>query len=399
MIKINLKDKRYLLGVSGGPDSMALLDICRNKDLYIEVAHVNYHKRASAIDDENLIRKYCEEYHINLHVLDDYFDGKGNFQAHGREVRYQYYADICKQNNLDGVLIAHHQDDLLETYIMQKQKNIGVNYYGLASHIIIKGVDVYRPLLKYNKQDLIDYCMNNNIEYHIDESNLKNDYTRNKIRHEIVDKLSDDDKKQLLKEIIKLNKSKKEELKILKPYLKKDSYIYEEFINIPYLNSYLRLLFPDKSAKYYSEIIRQIKQDDNFKLIKDNKYLVKEYGMVNIFDKPEDYEYVFNNFDEIEYKKYDYFKIVKKGDSFHSATINEDDFPITIRNYRSGDYIVMNYGKKKINRFFIDNKIYLKDRLSYPIVLNKDGSAILVPRIGCDKFHYSHNPNLFMIEL
>lgn len=399
MIRINLNKERYLIGVSGGPDSMALLDICRNKNIYIEVAHVNYHKRKSAIDDEKLIRRYCRKHKIKIHVLNDHFDGKGNFQSHARDVRYQFYSDLCKKNNLDSVLIAHHQDDLLETYIMQKQKNIGVNHYGLAKNIIIKDVMVSRPLLNYSKQDLIDYCVVNNVEYHIDESNLKDDYTRNKVRHTIIDKLDKKERKKLLDEIKSLNNQKKKELMILKPYLKKDSYTYKEFINIPYLNTYLRLLFPDKSEKYYTEIIRQLKQDENFKLIVEDKYLIKEYGYINIFDKPADYEYIFNSFEELKCRRYEYFRIVRNADSFHCATVDEDDFPITIRNYRKDDYIEMKYGKKKINRFFIDNKIFLKDRLSYPIVLNKDGSAILVPKIGSDKFHYSRKPNLFVIEL
>ena len=399
MIKINPKKGRYLIGVSGGPDSMALLDIYRNSDSYIEVVHVNYHKRESAIEDEKLVRRYCRRYGIKFHLLDDYFDGKGNFQAHARDVRYQYYADICRNNNLDGVLIAHHQDDLLETYIMQKEKNIGVDHYGLAKKITIKGIKVCRPLLNYTKQDLIDYCIENHIDFHIDETNLNDDYTRNRIRHRVIDRLSAIERKELLNEIRQSNKKKKEELKALKPYLVKNSYTYEEFVNIPFLNTYLRLLFPGKSERYYTEIIRQLKQDENYKFIKDDRYLVREYGYVNIFDKPVDYEYVFDNIDDLRCKKYDYFRIAKKGDSFHSATVSDDDFPVTIRNYRNNDYIVMNYGKKRINRFFIDNKISMKDRLSYPIVLNRDGSVILVPKIGCDRFHYSHKPNLFVIEL
>ena len=378
---------------------MALLDIYRNTDSYIEVAHINYHKRDSAIEDEKLIRRYCRKYGIKLHVLDDYFDGKGNFQAHAREVRYQYYADICKKKNLDAVLIAHHQDDLLETFLMQKEKNIGVNHYGLAKEITISNTRVIRPLLNYCKQDLVEYCILNNIEYHIDESNLTDTYTRNRIRHKIIDRLSVNDRKKLLNEIRQLNKQKNEELKVLKPYLKRSSFTYDEFLDIPYLNTYLRLLFPDKSEKYYTEIIRQIKQDDNYRLIRNDRYLIREYGYVNIFDKPKDYEYVFNDFENLKNRKYEHFKIVKKADSFHSATVTKDDFPITIRNYHKDDYIVMKYGKKKINRFFIDNKIHLKDRLAYPVVVNKDGSAILVPKIGCDKFHYTHKPNLFVIEL
>ena len=91
-MKINLKNNRYLIAVSGGPDSMALLDIVRNKKKYIEVAHVNYHKRDSAINDEKLVRRYCRKYKIKFHLLDVYPDEvKGNFQSYARDKRYEFF--------------------------------------------------------------------------------------------------------------------------------------------------------------------------------------------------------------------------------------------------------------------------------------------------------------------
>ena len=116
---------------------------------------------------------------------------------------------------------------------------------------------------------------------------------------------------------------------------------------------------------------------------------------MEVFDELCNYSYKLK---DIEIKDYDYFKIQKSSkDKFAGVTVSEDDFPLTIRNYREGDSILMRYGTKKINRFFIDNKISYKDRLIWPIVLNRHGSAILVPGIGCDKDHYSSKHNLFVV--
>jgi len=396
-MKLNIKKDRYLIAVSAGPDSMALLDMMNKSDSYIEVAHINYQKRDTALRDEKIVKKYCKKHNIKFHLLKYKNELKGNFQANARKFRYDFFNKLCKENNLKAVLLGHHQDDLIETYLMQKQKNIGVDYYGLASSIIINSVLVIRPLLKYSKKDLLDYCVINNIEYGIDESNLTNHYQRNKIRHDIVEKLTNKDKKIIIKEINDLNKEKNNRIKKAKEYLNKEEYEVEEFLNIPYLEDYLHLYFK-KSDKYISEMLRQLK-DSQKCLFKSDIYILKEYSKIKIFPKPIEYEYIFNTYNDLSFKKYDYFKLSKKGNSKQAVTITDNDFPIVIRNYHNNDFIRMKYGSKKINRYFIDNKISLKDRLIYPVVLNKDNDIILVPGIGCNIDHYSNKANLFVIKL
>ena len=399
-ISLDINSGRYLLAVSGGPDSMALLDIAKNNKLYIEVAHINYHKRDSAKNDELLVKRYCKNNKIKFHLLNVYpKDVKGNFQSYARNVRYEYFNKLCKKHKLDGVLVAHHLDDHLETYLMQMDKNIGVTYYGLSKCSLIKGVLVYRPLLKYEKNDLVKYCETNNIEYGIDESNLLDIYTRNKIRHQVIEKMSIKDKRQLAKTIDLKNKEKAKQDKYVERYLKKNTYLVDEFLNLKYLNTYLRKLYPNKSDKHFEEMIKQIKNSKQYVYIENDICLVKEYGMINMFKVPSDYKYTFKSIDELNNKTYKYFKIRKKGTSIEAVTLTKKDFPITIRNYKQNDHIKMKYGTKGINRFFIDNKINLFDRMIWPIMFNSKGSAILVPKLGCDVNHYSKKPNVFMIKL
>jgi len=78
--------------------------------------------------------------------------------------------------------------------------------------------------------------------------------------------------------------------------------------------------------------------------------------------------------------------------------LQEDDFPITIRNAQAGDVIQLRFGRKKLNRWFIDRKIPKKERKIWPVVTNKDGIVILVPKIGCDIAHFSNNPTLFVLK-
>lgn len=379
---------------------MALLDMARKNLSYIEVGHVNHHHRDTAKRDENIVRRYCKKYNIKFHLLNLKPEkAKGNFQAYAREERYKFFSRICKRNDLYGVMIAHHKDDLIETYLMQVNKKLGVDYYGLAKKTFLYDVIVDRPLLGFTKNELIKYCHDNSVEYGIDESNKTNAYERNRIRHSKVEKMSDAEKNEMVKIIDKLNqKVYKDTQKAIACIDKKQDFKVQEFLKIPNLKYALRFMFGSKSDKFFDEMLRQIKTSNKYLYCDDIFWISKEYDMVHIFMKPLQYEYHFNNLKELKSKRYLYFKIAKKGESLEGVSLNKDDFPITIRNCKESDKIKMLYGTKKINRFFIDNKILIKDRLTWPIVTNKKGIAILVPGIGCNKDHYSKKHNLYVLK-
>ena len=399
MIDLNRYKGRYLIAVSGGPDSMALFDMLRKTGCYLEAAHVNYHKRETALRDEKLVRKYCREHQIRFHRLHVYPEElKGNFQAKARKVRYEYFASLCKKHKLDAVMVAHQQDDLIETYLMQKEKQLGVCRYGLAEDTIIEGVRVIRPLLSFQKEELLAYCKENQIPYGIDESNLNDSYARNRIRHAVVERLSASEKKKIIAEIAQENEilQKKKEM-ILKDM--RDTYPVEEFLALPYLEDHLRILFPSHSKRHYQEMIRQLSEAEKYVYEEDKILLVKEYGRIDIFEKPEDYAYVFRKKTDLKAKTYAHFRISTSGRSTEAMSFSSADFPLVFRNCQKGDQIRMTYGSKKINRYFIDHKIRLKERLCWPVVINKNSEVILVPGLGCDKFHYSQHPDAYVLKL
>lgn len=378
---------------------MALLDMYMKKGFYLEVAHVNYHKRASAQRDEDTVFKYCQKHHLKFHKLDVYSEEvEGNFQAYARDRRYLFFKDICDKENLEAVLVAHHLDDLLETYFMQKERQLNVSYYGLKRNNIIKGVKVIRPLLSKTKKQLLDYCNKNNVSYGIDESNYSDDYERNRIRHELIDTMSLKEKKEVLKEIKELNRKITEELKIASSYINKEVYEYKEFLNIPYIERYLQNCFGHPSKDYLNEILRQLKESDKCHFEYEDMILEKEYGMIEYYRKSDEYHYVFNNIEEMYNFKCEYFSLKKKGTSVNGVTLSEDDFPVTVRTYRDGDFITMKYGTKKVNRFFIDHKILNMERSRWPLMFNAKNELILLPGLGCDLYHYSDKHQIFMVK-
>jgi|SRR6266487_868181 len=130
-LKILNQQYLYILAVSGGPDSMFLLDNLRQKGYKIAVAHVNYHKREESNQDEKLVKKYCQTWNLPCCVLsiepDECLLAK-NFQAWAREKRYNFFRKISQQKQTKYIVTAHHSDDHLETYLFQKQRKSLIKY-------------------------------------------------------------------------------------------------------------------------------------------------------------------------------------------------------------------------------------------------------------------------------
>lgn len=399
-------EKKIIVAVSGGPDSMALLDILHKKGYDCIVAHVNYGVRKTGMRDQHFVEDYCKNHQLKfeLYLADQVHDG--NFQARAREIRYNFIGELSKKYSIQDVYVAHHQGDLLETYIMQKKRNITPQYYGIKNKVRYKNIFLIRPLLAYSKSDLVKYCNDNNIEYGIDESNLEIEYKRNQIRHEIVDKMNDIEITSMLEEI----KAKNIELQKIQ---RQTELLYAKFtsgykiqflldLDIDVAVNVLRYWFKqykvyNLSKLEYLNIIDYLKSDNNSKYKINNDFaLFKEYKSLILTERiGYGYKYVF---DEIEFKDYEYFKIKDSGTNFEGVTVSKQDFPITIRNFQEGDTIKMKYGSKRVSRWFIDNKIGQSERRSWPIVLNKENEVILVPGIGCNSTHFSNNPNMFVVK-
>ncbi|MDH6366978.1 MULTISPECIES: tRNA lysidine(34) synthetase TilS [unclassified Breznakia] len=394
----------WVVAVSGGADSMALLDMYRNKNYQLVVAHVNYHKRDTANRDENGVCLYCKQYDIPFFAYHVKEYNPGNFQAQARNIRYQFFKEIVKQTNAKGVLVAHHQDDVLETYLMQKQRKSIPRVYGMDTDSTIKGVHVLRPLLNYSKQDLYDYCKMHNIVYYEDESNASNAYTRNRIRHEQVMKLDPMQRKTLLEEMKHANHALQKMRQKLESHVQKelDMQVFatlnqEEQHQLLYMWLTTYSAYHQISKRYIDQLLSLHKKQRNWRHdYKRNYEIVCEYGVLKLQKKASDtYAYTYH---EVQEDITPYFQLCTQGKTIEGFYVDKQDFPIVIRSPKSGDSIQLRYGKKKVSRFFIDRKIPKKEREICPVVENANGDVIFVSGIGCDVFHYSNNLNMFVIK-
>lgn len=182
--------KTYLLAVSGGVDSMVLAHLFQVSGFKFEVAHINYHLRNDdSILDQKLVFDYCQNHNIPFHlyeVSEDDNKPRNSIQNWARELRYQFFRKIQREQNLEYLVTAHHLNDQLETFLINLSKASGIR--GLSG-IPANENQMLRPLLDFTKQEIYDFAEANQIQFREDISNQKTDYLRNKIRHNIVPEL------------------------------------------------------------------------------------------------------------------------------------------------------------------------------------------------------------------
>ena len=410
----NSLNEYYLVGVSGGPDSMALLDKLYNLGLKLIVCNINYKTRVESDYEEKIVKEYCESKGVLFFSkVVDYFN-KGNFEEFARVERYKFFKVIYEEYDCKGLVIAHHLYDSLETYLLQKRRRSIVKHYGLDDYSFIMGMKVIRPLLNEYKEDLISYCDLNNIPYSIDKSNFENVYERNKIRNIELSKLT---KEEILSLVKKMNKENERNDSFFESLnykfneivnndfidLKKFSVLNEDdkvYILYMFLEKYLNEYLKKLSKNRLKDLIFKVENSEGSKTFVLNKEydLVKEYSRVKLVNKMKYYEYsyVINKGDLLETE---IFRVSNEGIYKCEIGAYDSDFPLVIRNFKEGDTIKLKVGRKKVSRIFIDKKVPSHIRKMYPVVLNKNNEVIFVPKFYKDLERKSLQSGLFVIQL
>ena len=186
---------RVVVGVSGGPDSISLLDILKRIknaklfDFEIICVHINHQIREEANDDEFFVQVYCEKNQIKFYckridVIKYANNNKIGLEEAGRNLRYEFFDEIMQKENANKIAIAHNKNDKVETIIMNIIRGTGIS--GLKGIEPIREEKYIRPLLECNRDEIEEYCRQNNLNPRIDKTNFENDCTRNKIRNIVL---------------------------------------------------------------------------------------------------------------------------------------------------------------------------------------------------------------------
>lgn len=182
-------DNKYIVALSGGADSVALLLIMKALGYDVEAAHCNFHLRGKESErDENFCVSLCESLGIILHRI--HFDTLTYAQLHkvsiemaARDLRYSYFEQLRRDINADAICVAHHKDDNVETILLNLVRGTGMN--GLTG-ISPRNGFILRPLLCIGREDILEYLEAENQDYVTDSSNLVDDVQRNKIRLNVL---------------------------------------------------------------------------------------------------------------------------------------------------------------------------------------------------------------------
>ena len=182
-------DARVLVALSGGADSVALFCVLKQLGYALSAVHCNFHLRGAESDrDETFVRDLCRKEHVPLEVV--HFDTiayaarhKMSIEMAARELRYEAFETLRREQGAEAIAVAHHRDDSVETLLLNLIRGTGIN--GLKG-IRPRNGYVIRPLLAVSRQDITDYLERIGQAYVTDSTNLHDDYTRNKVRLNIL---------------------------------------------------------------------------------------------------------------------------------------------------------------------------------------------------------------------
>lgn len=425
---INNYSEPVVVGVSGGPDSMAaihlLLRLRDEIDIKIICAHVNHNVRDESDEEAKTLEKYCNNNRIIFEMMkiDDYSDD--NFESEARMKRYAFFEKILKKYDSRYLITAHHGDDLIETVLMRLVRGSTFKGYAGFSRIIDRGFyKILRPLITVTKIDILKYNDKHHLKYAIDVTNKDDTYTRNRFRKYVLPFLKDEDPRVHEKF-----------LKFSQTILDYNEYMDTEIrsiINGVYsqkvleIDKFLKLnkIMQDRTINYIMETIYH----DDLMLISD----VHTSMIKKLIDspKPNSYIYLPNNIRAVkayqtltfvkgEEKTKDYkieletYVNLPNGKNVEVINYSNDKsnficrlnskeikLPLIVRNKEDGDRISIKgmIGSKKVKDIFINEKIKASDRETWPVVTDKEGKVLWLPGLKKSKYDKSKNESYDII--
>lgn len=191
--QIDLENKKLLVAASGGPDSMALLDMLKDlqkkQKFELIAAHFNHQLRSDSEEETRILKDYCQKNEIPLFVAKwaKNEQPKSGIEAAAREVRYNFLTKIAKNETADYLLTAHHGDDLIENILLKFIRSGNPEEMNSLQAVgVMHGVTLLRPLLSSSKQEILEYDKERGISFIVDSTNKEDDTMRNRMRHHVV---------------------------------------------------------------------------------------------------------------------------------------------------------------------------------------------------------------------
>ncbi len=383
------KDK-LLLAVSGGVDSVVLAELCKQAGYDFAIAHCNFQLRGEDSErDQQFVSELAVKYNVSFHVVrfetqQIATQKKISIQEAARDLRYAWFEEIRNENGYQYIVTAHHADDNIETVAMNFFRGTGIKG--------IRGIEpkhrvVVRPLLFARRLELEEFLKVHQLPFVTDVSNLKDDYTRNYFRHQViplVQKTFPEVNENILANINRFRDVEILYQQAITQHKKKLLEVKGDEVHIPVLK--LKKTAPLHSIVY--EIIREFGfhssqtdevialldsesgkyiQSSSHRIIKNRKWLIIAPGEVErsdivVVDAVGNWQLAIGSL-QVETVSIANCTL-PTANSIACLDANEIKFPLLVRKWKQGDYFypLGMKKKKKLSRFFIDQKLSKTDK-------------------------------------
>lgn len=413
-----LMEKKLLIAISGGLDSVVLAHLLYAFDFDISFAHCNFNLRGADSDaDEAFVKELGKKLNIKTHTISFQTEAyiaknRVSTQIAARELRYHWFDEIIEKYQFDYVATAHHADDNLETFLINLTRGTGLE--GLTGIPPINK-NIVRPLLLFSREEIEHFAIENNITWREDLSNKSTKYTRNKIRLQVT---------PILKEI---NPNLLESFQKTISYLQESKYIINDAIDevrakVTSTNSSGMLQFDISKVNelsspkaYLFELLKKYgftewndvadlltaqsgKQviSKSYRLIKDREFL-----LVSPLKKNEEVLefYIDAHTKEVKDPISLSFEITTIIDTESTNVITLDfeklTFPLALRKWKNGDYFYPKgmQGRKKLSKFFKDEKFSLVDKENAWLLCSNDQVVWIINHRVDKRFVSAENTN------
>lgn len=424
-----IENTKMVVGVSGGPDSLALLHYLwgqkEEKNLSIVVAHVDHMFRGQeSFEDALFVKAYCEQRGIpfemtRINVPEIIRQTRKNSQAASRQARYEFFEEIMEKYSYNFLALGHHGDDQVETILMRMTRgSSGAGRAGIPFTRPFGNGYIFRPFLALTKMEITQYCHKQNLVPRIDPSNKKNIYSRNRFRNEVLPFLKAENQNvhehfqrfsediqndeillqeltvQSMNKVMKMKEKNKITIDII-PFLEMPIPLQRRGIQL-ILNYLYKVIPMSLSALHIDHVLSLIQHHhpsgtldfpNGLKVIRSYSLLSFQYGVVEgspySFELSKPGEVQLPNgasvrMDVIDDKE----NIVTKG-YYAIFPADKVKLPIEIRTRKIGDRMDLKgmSGTKKLKDIFIDSKIPIQDRDTWPVITDKNGWILWLPGI------------------
>lgn len=396
---------KILLAVSGGKDSVLMLHLFYEAGMDIGIAHCNFNLRGEeAKRDEDFVRSLSNR--LNLPFYLTQFDTKKYAVSHkistqmaARDLRYNWFENIRAENGYDYIALAQHQNDAVETVLINLLRGTGLS--GLHG-ILSKRDRLIRPLLFLSRQKINELVEDHKLDYVEDSSNQSTNYTRNKLRLEVIPLLQEINPalentfSKNISRFIEIEQFLENNVRALEQKIvqKKTDGIYISLKEILALNPQKLLLFELlKSYGFTDLLVDQILNGLNIQSGKmffsqSHQAIINREDLI-IFPlkkEAESQESIYCETENVQFNQFSLRHYCVDDLSFEAdknkiyADLSQIIYPLTIRSWKSGDKFIPigMQGFKKISDFFIDEKVPLHLKSNVPILVNGNGEIIWV---------------------